>query len=193
MRKVESKYENPFDNFIYFFCEKSAKFYYDNGFTPNAITTISLFFGILAYKNVMNHNFKLGALFFIIAYVYDFLDGYVARSYDMVTKFGDYYDHISDFFKFSIMLFALYQTNDKLFIKLLPIILLSLLLLGIHTGCQERLYDNYSQSDTLNVFVPLCKIKDKKDLESKINITKYFGFGTVFLLMTLIIYFYKAK
>lgn len=193
MRKIEEKYENPFDNFIYYFCENIAEFYYSNGFTPNAVTTISLFFGILAYKNIINHNFKLGALFFMVAYFYDCLDGYIARSYDMVTKFGDYYDHFADFFKFSLALYGLYKVNDKLFMKLLPVILISLILLAVHTGCQEKLYDNFDHSDTLNIFVPLCKIKDKKDLENKINITKYFGFGTVFLLMTLIIFFYKAK
>ena len=190
MRKIHEKYENPFDNFIYYFVERTAEFHYQLGLSPNVLTTISLFFGILAYQNIMKHNFKLGALCFVIAYYYDCLDGYVARSYDMVTKFGDYYDHFCDTFKLIIVLFALYKINNKLFIKILPIIIIALILLAVHMGCQEKLYNKFDESNTLNVFVPLCKTNN---IKKKINITKYFGCGTFITLVTLIIFFYKIN
>ncbi|XVN41507.1 MAG: CDP-diacylglycerol--glycerol-3-phosphate 3-phosphatidyltransferase [Rickettsia endosymbiont of Argas persicus] len=39
---------------------------------------------------------KLGALLFVLASITDFLDGYIARKYNLVTSFGKMFDPIAD-------------------------------------------------------------------------------------------------
>ena len=59
-------------------------------------------FGIEFPKYIVNDNivvdlkYIIAGVLFIIASLTDFLDGYVARKYDMVTDFGKMVDAISD-------------------------------------------------------------------------------------------------
>jgi len=45
---------------------------------------------------LIHKSYKLSALFLMISYYFDMMDGYIARKYDQVTEFGDWFDHISD-------------------------------------------------------------------------------------------------
>ena len=47
-RKVPENLENPIDNMIYKDMENVGKFFKENNFTPNMLTTISAFFGLLS-------------------------------------------------------------------------------------------------------------------------------------------------
>jgi len=44
------------------------------------------------------NQFALSAFSYLISYMFDCWDGYYARKYNMESKFGDYYDHVSDMF-----------------------------------------------------------------------------------------------
>ena len=113
MRKIPSEIENPFDNYIYIFVEFLAPYAYKLGFSPNMITTLSVIFSVASIYYLYIHSFITSIFLYIISYLFDCLDGYVARKYNMVTKFGDLYDHISDVLTFSLYNITLYLINPK--------------------------------------------------------------------------------
>ena len=69
------------------------------------------------------------------------MDGNYARTYNMHTKFGDYYDHIKDvvvmlIFATILLLYKDIHTNYKIF----GIVVALFITLGVmmHVGCTER-------------------------------------------------------
>ena len=117
MRKIERQIENPPDNFFIDLADISSDFYRDMGLTPNMLTTVSLFFGALSCY-LLYHGYNLLAMItWFIAYYYDCADGFFARKYNMVTKLGDLYDHVSDVSKvIGIFLIMYYINKDKFLI-----------------------------------------------------------------------------
>ena len=113
----------------------------------------------------------------------DCLDGYYARKYNMITVFGDQYDHFRDIFiNFTIyvLIFTkLKTTKQKIFFVVMMI--LFLLLSFIHLGCQEKIYNTSNNNDFLSPLKFLC-INEKN-----IKYTKFFGTGTNILVISLII------
>lgn len=67
---------------------------------PNKITITRIFlipvFVAIYYLQVIPFNFIISAGIFIIASLTDFLDGYIARKYKLVTSFGKFLDPIAD-------------------------------------------------------------------------------------------------
>ena len=104
MRKIPEKYENPIDNLLIEVCESSSEFAYNNGFTPNMITTLSNISCIITLIFLLKLKFYIAALFFLISYYFDCMDGYIARKYNQTSPLGDYYDHISDIIKLLLVL-----------------------------------------------------------------------------------------
>jgi phosphatidylglycerophosphate synthase len=185
MHKIPQKYENPIDRFIYIFVEKHSKQL--EFLTPNEITTISLFFELLSIKFFIDKKYKLSAILFLIAYFYDCVDGYHARRLNMVSQFGDLYDHISDvvtILSMSYLIFSKLSGNKRIYMAAFLILLA--IMLSIHMGCQEKLYNKIAgktESNTLNIFKKACVYKPEKMM----RYTKYFGCGTFFVVVSLII------
>ena len=192
MRKIPVEFECPFDNYMLDLADRTAPTVYKMGFTPNMITTLSNIATILVVILLFKSEWYWAAFFVLIAYFFDCLDGHLARSYNMVTVFGDYYDHISDTFKFVAIFTSLYIINPDKFIQVLPLLIVLILLSFIHLGCQELYYDkNDSQTLSLiNNFCPISTNYTQKDLDSTINITRLFGCGTLWLATSLIIIYY---
>ena len=67
---------------------------------PNKITLARIAmipaFVVLYYVTAIPHNFLYAAIVFALAAFTDFLDGYIARKYNMVTDFGKFLDPIAD-------------------------------------------------------------------------------------------------
>jgi phosphatidylglycerophosphate synthase len=112
----------------------------------------------------------------------------MARKYDMVTKFGDLYDHFTDVV---VGIGLVYVVIMKYFEKINRIDILSLLILGFlmqfHIGCQQKYYtENKKTTDTviesIDKLSGLCK--DNKYMRW----TRFFGTGTFLILSILIIY-----
>ena len=67
---------------------------------PNKLTVLRIImiplFTAIFYITAVPYNFVLSAVIFAIAAFTDFLDGHIARKYNMVTDFGKFLDPIAD-------------------------------------------------------------------------------------------------
>lgn len=193
MRKIPQEYDNPLDNYFIGLSEITSPYAYSIGMNPNMITTLSNVACIITILLLLNANYYLAAFFVLVSYYFDCMDGHMARKYDMVTVFGDYYDHISDSLKIFAILFTLYYINQEKFIKVIPIIILLFILMSTHLGCQELLY-NSNESVTLEPTKMLCPVDKNASndiIKNTLLSTKYFGCGTFFIGLALIIIYYN--
>jgi phosphatidylglycerophosphate synthase len=182
--KIPPKFENPIDNVLIYICNNLNTIFFQLKITPNILTTFSLLITLGGIYLISNKNFKVGSVLIFIGYFFDCSDGNFARKYNMVSKFGDYYDHISDVFKILLLVLILYKLklkkNNKLILLIIAIVFI--LLLGIHMGCQEKYYNKKSSLDILK---PLCRKKEH------IKITRFGGSGTFFLVLCIYLFFLK--
>ena len=176
--KIDFEFENPLDTIFIKINQLLNPLWYSLNFTPNTLTAISLLLGCLGIYYVHQKKYILGSFIYLLAYFFDCADGNYARTYNMQTKFGDYFDHISDFFKVSILFYYIYNTkeiNRKNKLTFLIIFAIIGIMNGIHVGCQQKIY-NEKQS-VLNLFKKMC-------YDTKIiTVTRYFGVGTLQLFM----------
>ena len=177
-RKIHDKDENPFDNFIYIFVHKLAPIFHKLGLTPNNITFLSFLCTLLVFYFFCKKEYKLAALFWLISYFFDCMDGYMARKYNMVTKNGDYYDHFSDLFAGAGLIYFFYK--EKRYRELYLVVTL-LIIMMYHLSCQEKIYGKEGESSTLNAF-KLCTDK------GHIKYTRWLGSGTLNLVIVYMIY-----
>ena len=111
-RKIISELENPIDNILIILSIKFGDILHKYKFiTPNIITTISIILSIIAIYFIYIKYYKIGAILFFISYFFDCLDGNFARRFNMVTTFGDYYDHIGDIFKYLLLIYVILISN----------------------------------------------------------------------------------
>ena len=192
MRKIPVEYENPIDNVLYDLSEYVSPTFHSVGFTPNMVTTLSNISAIIVIILLLQANYAWAALFVMVAFFFDCLDGHLARKYKQFSKFGDYYDHISDTSKVVAILFTMYWINSEKFYKIIPIIIVAAGLSLVHMGCQEKYYDSL-ESDTLDFTKKLCPTKtDKKEsIEETIKYTRYFGAGTFNIILALCVLYYR--
>jgi phosphatidylglycerophosphate synthase len=188
VNKIAYVYECPSDVYLLRFIDTHLQLYYNLGFTPNMITTISIFCGICSAYLITKTQYFYSVGFFALAYYLDCVDGKLARKYNMTTPFGDWYDHFGDMFKFIIVSIALFYNRNKP-ASLVQIILQQLLLvmgfmMVIHLGYQETLY-MHDESISLNFFKRFVQF-DHTPLET-IQFTKYFGNGNFIVFFMVLI------
>lgn len=189
-RKIAYHEENPFDNVIIDIAEwLNTHVFRPLNYTPNMITTMSLFLGLFSATLFHYHYYILSVLFFITAYILDCADGNFARTYNMETRFGDYYDHISDISKIIalvvvVMLHPLAKNIKVLFISGLAVFSLMSM---VHLGCQETIYNpNGSHKyDSLSSLKRLCGSSSEQGRQY-IKYSRFVGVGTFMLYCCLI-------
>ncbi len=186
-KKISSNYENPIDNILLNITVKLNPVYRYLNFTPNILTTFSLVITLVGLYIYTKNYIILGPILYFIGYYFDCADGNYARKYNMQTTFGDYYDHIADVFKIVVLIYIIYKSNIKNSTKIFIFIVLLLLIIltQIHLGCQEKIYNNSYESYTLSMLKPLCYD------ESNIIYIRYFGTGTLYFIIMLILIFLK--
>jgi hypothetical protein len=189
MRKIPVEYENPIDNVLYDLSEYVSPTFHSFGFTPNMVTTLSNISAIIVIILLLEAKYVWAALFVMVAFFFDCLDGHLARKYKQFSKFGDYYDHISDNVKNISILFTMYWVDSAKFFKVIPYIIIAMILMCVQLGCQEK-YSN-SDSETLDITRNLCPVNDKESLEKTMKYTRYFGPGTSNFVFALSILYYK--
>lgn len=75
--------------------------YMENGMNlPNKITIARIcfipIFVLIFYLDVLPHNIFISTILFAVISFTDFLDGYIARKYNMITNLGKFLDPIAD-------------------------------------------------------------------------------------------------
>ena len=177
-RKIPCEYENPIDNLLIDWSQFINPYLHEIYVVPNVLTACSFAFGLLAAYLTYKSKFALAALSFIVAYVFDCMDGNMARMFDQVTVFGDYFDHITDVIQFICLGLCLLFNKDitrntKIVFVILSIILFALM--DIHIGCQEAVYERPNESSTLSWLTRVCPVP----AHTYIRYTRYFGPGTL--------------
>lgn len=185
-RKINDSIENPIDLFLIEINTKLNPLYYNLNFTPNTLTSLSLVITLLGLYLHSNSYFIVGGILYFIGYYFDCADGNYARTYNMTTKFGDLYDHISDFVKFGLYIYLLYSYNlpMKTIIFISVVVILLLISSGLFLGCQESIYaKNNDGSDFLKLLKKVCYKKEC------IHIFKYGSTGTLQLFCSMVLMF----
>jgi len=96
MSVLPHQYECPIDSVIIDMCAAVAPFFKETGHTANAITFEGGILSAYSLYLLYNYDVKNFALFYALGYAFDCLDGHFARRYKMVSKFGEYFEHIKD-------------------------------------------------------------------------------------------------
>jgi phosphatidylglycerophosphate synthase len=159
------------------------------------VTTLSIIFGILSAYFVLKGQFIIASIMWVISYYLDCVDGKLARKYNMISEFGDYYDHIGDIFKIIIIFYALFKSNHTRKTSVnqqmyLLIYFIFLFLSAVHMGYQEAVYDKKNESHWLN-FLKVAVTTVYNNPTEIIHVTKYFGCGTATLVFALLIIFWR--
>jgi len=189
MRKIERKYENPIDNVLLDIIEAVSPTFYKLGFNANGITTLSLIFGLLSIFFLYKGSIYLFMISYSISYFFDCMDGYFARRYKFVSKFGDYYDHIKDmsvFIGLLIIIFLKYRCSPITLIIGTIVLVVFSIIMNMYLGCQEKIYakTKSDESPTLEHLKNTCP----GDPENSIKYLRYFGTGTYAILFIIIVF-----
>ncbi len=169
------------------------------GATPNILTGVSGIFGLLSVYSVYKSNYALGALLFLLSYVFDCFDGNFARTYNMVTPFGDWFDHIKDQTVNALLLLALlFKTDLTMNTKVwfVFVFMMLALLMCSYLNFQERHYHENNKvpaehkSETLGFLSFLYTPEEKEHT----NFFRFFGCGTLHLVVVFfLLYFHVIK
>ena len=191
MTKLDPKYNNPIDNKLYHLAKILNPYFHSLHFTPNGLTTLSLIFGLISCYFLYHNQFVPFALTYCISYYFDCADGAYARTYNMTSNFGDLYDHGKDTSIGILFFYILYKKYNFMKHKCLVLIMLILfLLMNMHLGCQEKMYDK-NESQSLNHCKKLCPAHTKEELENIMPYTRLFGCGTLNMSLIGLVYLLK--
>ncbi|AYV77983.1 MAG: CDP-alcohol phosphatidyltransferase [Edafosvirus sp.] len=193
MKKLPNNLDDPMDNIFSYISDLFSPPCKKIGMTPNSITTISLIFGVLAIYYMIIANYQLAAIFYLIAYFFDVMDGYYARKYNMETEFGDYYDHFADMFKngviLIILIYLLYIHGKYEYILLIVILgIISMIQLGAQEKYLDSISSTHQKSSTLSNFKSLCFANDKESIENILKYTRFSGVGITVVIISIIIF-----
>lgn len=117
--------------------------------TPNQITTFSLLFAIFAGIAFYFHCFITGAIFYQISYILDIVDGSIARSKNLSSKIGAFYDVFTDWLKAPILFIILFLVMDSY--SLLIILYFLLFLTCLLNKYNDMLFFQGTKSITENM------------------------------------------
>lgn len=163
-------------------CEPCAPILKSTNHTANLISTYGCIFMIGALYNLYNDNIFRFSTYFWISYVLDCLDGYYARRYNMVTKFGDIFEHVRDVLS---LLFIVCICCYKYHVNM-QVIMITLIACGltcINVACVQNRFVDRSYDETLDIFKCVCFHNRLHD------ISMYYGVGMfMFTVQLLILY-----
>lgn len=189
-RKIESEFENPVDNFFIAISKVISGPLVNIGITPNMVTTLSFICGLISVYLLYKDKYLLSGSLFILGYFFDCMDGYIARKYNMISKFGDLYDHYTDIIVNIALLivFMCKKMDIKLKVILFVLIFIFIFCSLTHLGCQEKYYELIEKNSKEGILYNLVKMCKRKEM---IRITRFFGTGSYTIFIFLIIVFYK--
>lgn len=196
-RKIDPELEDPVDDLLLRLVTAMSPAFRKTGHTPNVLTLYSGVFGAAAVWALWKGRKGAFVALYAVSYFFDCADGDFARRYDMVTELGDKLDHGKDFAVWAglvCVLLARYR---------FPLWAwgawgLSLLLMTVHLGCQQRDYAarrpaHDPASESLDSLTNLCISENGR---SGLRTTRWFGVGTTQVVFLLLVYFaaiYRRK
>ena len=149
MTNIESKYgddtlyEPWCDNNIFFpIATNLVDPLYSIGLTPNSVTTISTMLVFLTIYFLYLNNKTMAIITYLLAYIFDCVDGKMARKYKMCSDFGMAFDTVSDnisnFVLFIFIIFKYFNSNN-LNIILFLFIAVMIYMLSLSLGLNEAI------------------------------------------------------
>lgn len=135
------------DRIISNFIMPTLPIWHSIGATPNTLTTFGLLSSILSLVFFYTYKTFYAVLFLIFRWYFDYADGMLARKYKQTTKFGDWYDHVTDWLFFIGYIVVLYNrsTNKPIHMSILFIMMI---LFGIQFGCMEKENHKYYKEES---------------------------------------------
>ena len=146
--------------------------------------------------NLYNGKICNAALFHFFSFVFDCTDGQYARKYNMVSKFGDYYDHVTDILGFIGLLtvaYSRYNINKRWMIFSIVLLIFVFTNFMRYMGYQEVFNklrnSNYTDSHSLNIteYLITCKDRKMKCVENNLDRYKLFSCTLFHIVLTLLI------
>lgn len=183
--KINDDYQNFIDIGLLKLCRLIDEPLHTIGVTPNMVTLFGLIIGIFAIHFLIQKQYVLSVLFLWLTYFTDCLDGFMARKYNQTSKLGDYLDHFRDQFVILcvVILMTLHIQNFKYRLLFVFIIIISTVLMLSQLGCQEKLTEFKHHNECLGFLEKMCPGK----AEQNIKWTRWFGCGTFYLVLSILI------
>ena len=121
--------------------------------TPNTLTTFGLISSILCIYFLYKKNPILSIIFLILRWYFDYADGLYARKYKQYSKFGDWYDHITDWLftigYICVFIFSKYSTKNKnLKYWFIGILIVFFAMSSLQLSCVEKEYEKINKDKT---------------------------------------------
>lgn len=190
--KLPSHLENPIDDTLLKIGAWLLPHLHATGHTPNLITTYSFVLGIASVYQLHCDRLYWFAICHVLSYFFDCVDGQMARTYKMTSKFGDLYDHATDLLVSFMLLYVVYKKYSRHFSPVLIACTAGMACLSaMHLGCQQKHYASNKESgkeESLDRLTKLCTRPES------IAWTRYFGTGTFMVFaMLLIIYLHHQN
>ena len=192
--KINHKYENRVDLVLEKISYPLNALFYKLGMTPNMLTALSLIINIIGLILLIKNNYIGFTVCFMISYFFDIADGQMARRFNMVSHFGDYFDHISDSLKIVLLIIVMgFKLPIKSFLLFLLIGVLPFgIMSAVSMGCYQRLYKKKEDSkpeELLDNLQPYCSFSTKIQR----FIVKNFGQGSLmlYILSMVLLFLYK--
>ena len=130
--------------------------------TPNQVTVISFIFAVISGLAFYKDDYIAGALLFQLSYIFDIVDGALARVTNQTSKYGAFLDVFTDWFKAPILIIVLFYKLDQ-------ILLGEILMFLFFLNCCANKYNDmlfYTQQKSLT----------KSETVQKSLIGRYFEF-----------------
>jgi len=156
--------------------------------TANIMTTISFFVGLIAVYFLFNRN-GLYAIFVIIYFICDILDGEIARITKNTTKFGMWFDHLMDRSIMLLLLIKSYFYLDVPYLLYWSVLIFFLIQHLIHILSNRKLILIYSRAAALIIF----PFAPKYPIEAFVVLLTINSFGIVLQMVNLISNKYNKK
>lgn len=183
--KLPRHHENPLDYMILQLIEPTLQPMRNKGITPNTITVLSAVFAVMSICCCFHDKAHWAASAWIVQYVLDCADGFMARRFKMESQLGDCLDHASDMLAFGGLVAFVGSRASAFSLKQNWPLAIELVLLACswyHMSCQEK--------DTKHLAITGlsgCKCFDKEHL----RYTRWVGTGTLMVWHVFLIYYYS--
>jgi len=144
--------------FFYPFADLLMPFFHDIlKLKPNHITTIGFIFRLIATWMILMKEYVAGGTLYLIGYLFDSMDGRMARHYKEASLFGEAWDSVADTISTICVIGALiYSTKGKLKVSQWLLLLLFIILMNVWSYTQES-WSTYQKTGNYDM------LKFKKD------------------------------